>query len=461
MSVIVTTNFDRLIEQALSDAGVNPAVIANTAAAEGALPLVHSEATVIKVHGDYLSPDLKNTVDELQAYDPAMDRLLDDVFDQYGLIVCGWSAQWDKALRSALERAQSRRFASYWLHRGPLNEEAERLIAHRRAIPVEIEDADTAFGTLAANVEALAEAADQHPQATDLAVARLKKFLPDQAHWIRLHDLVASETRAAVSEVERFKVQFIPDPQENQKQIKEQVRACEGATAALLRLLVVGARFSDREDHDRLWAECADALANYEMQLLRANSDLIAMQFYPAVLALYAIALGSAAADRLDPIAHTLATITIRRPPHRDHEAGEPPVVAAVGFLPEGVFSSATKSDPRPQSDHLLDVLRPAAADVIPHSGRLEDLFDEAEYLLGLVFAAQRPSEHYLWPVGRSAQRPPREGLPSGGLADRHEGTLIAKGVFRDASHLSQARHAYNQQVQVARDSLYPRSSRS
>ena len=458
VSVIVTTNFDRLTEQALSDAGVQAAVIAGPAAAEGAMPLAHSRATVIKVHGDYLSPDFRNTVEELGTYDPAMDRLLDEVFDQYGLVVCGWSAKWDKALRNALERAKSRRFASYWLHRDPLEEEAERLITHRGAIPVEIEDADTALATLAVNVEALAEAADQRPQTTDLAVARLKKFLPGPAHWIRLHDLVAGETQAAISQVEGLEVRYISDPQESQAQIKEHVGAYEGATAALLRLLTVGTRFSDRTDHDRLWAECADSLANREMQLHGGSSHMIAMQFYPALLALYAIALGSAAADRLDPIAHTLTTVTIKRPPYPYERSGEFPVVAAVGFLPDGAFLSAPKrSDPTPESDHLLGLLRPAAADVTPGSGQVEDLFDEAEYLLGLAHTAQLPSLDYLCRVGRAVWRSPGEGRYPTGLVDRHEGTLIAKGVFRDAGHLSDARDAYNQNIQEYRSRLHLR----
>lgn len=189
VSVIVTTNFDRLIEQALTDAGTQPAVIASSAAAKGAMPLAHSEATVIKLHGDYLSPDLRNTVEELETYDPAMDRLLDEVFDQYGLVVCGWSAKWDKGLRNALDRAESRRFASYWLHRGPLGEEADRLIAHRGAIRVGIEDADTALGTLAAKVHALAEAAAPRPQTTDLAIAHtgwVTDEHPNPANAIRL-----------------------------------------------------------------------------------------------------------------------------------------------------------------------------------------------------------------------------------------------------------------------------------
>ena len=74
VKVIVTTNFDRLLELELAEVGVVPAVISSPAHAEGALPLVHSGCTIIKVHGDYLSPDLKNTVEELDSYDPRHRR---------------------------------------------------------------------------------------------------------------------------------------------------------------------------------------------------------------------------------------------------------------------------------------------------------------------------------------------------------------------------------------------------
>ena len=184
LKVIVTTNFDRLLELALAEVGVAPTVISSPAHANGALPLVHSGCTIIKVHGDYLSPDLKNTVEELDSYDPAIDALLDRVFDEYGLVV--WSARWDKALRNAVLRAPNRRFATYWMHRGNLTDQAQELIAHRQAIPMQITNADTAFDTLSQTVAALAELADQQPQGTEAAVARLKRYLPDPTHRIRL-----------------------------------------------------------------------------------------------------------------------------------------------------------------------------------------------------------------------------------------------------------------------------------
>ena len=102
--VILTTNFDKLTERALEDEGVSPTVITTPEAIEGALPLVHQKCCVIKVHGDYLDTRIKNTPEELAAYDDRLNRLLDQVFDEFGLIVCGWSGQWDVALRAALER---------------------------------------------------------------------------------------------------------------------------------------------------------------------------------------------------------------------------------------------------------------------------------------------------------------------------------------------------------------------
>lgn len=100
--VVITTNFDRLIENALRDAGVEPTVIASDDAISGATPLVHSKCTVIKVHGDYLDARIKNTDAELEEYSRAMNALLDQVFDNFGLLIVGWSGECDTALRSAI-----------------------------------------------------------------------------------------------------------------------------------------------------------------------------------------------------------------------------------------------------------------------------------------------------------------------------------------------------------------------
>lgn len=119
--VIITTNFDRLLEAALEDVGIHPVLIATTDAIKGAPPLQHSPCTVIKVHGDYRDTRIRNTDQELAAYPSAMSELLDRVFDEHGLVVCGWSSEWDTALRDALSRRQSRRYPCYWCVKDPLS----------------------------------------------------------------------------------------------------------------------------------------------------------------------------------------------------------------------------------------------------------------------------------------------------------------------------------------------------
>ncbi|MET7831341.1 SIR2 family protein [Micromonospora sediminicola] len=112
--VILTTNFDRLIEQALEAEGVFPQVIATPTAIDGMEPLAHARCTVIKLHGDYARIDQLNTVEELSHYSSPLKALLDRVLDEYGLIINGWSGDWDHALVAAIEGTRSRRYPLYW-----------------------------------------------------------------------------------------------------------------------------------------------------------------------------------------------------------------------------------------------------------------------------------------------------------------------------------------------------------
>jgi hypothetical protein len=191
--VIITTNFDRLLEQALGDRGVQPTVIHSADAVECALPLAHSACSIIKINGDYLDTRLKNTRGELEQYPRALDKLLDQVFDEFGLIVAGWSAEWD-ILRGALERCPSRRFTTFWAQRGTLSPKAADLAALRRATMLNIPDADSFFSELASNVRALESLSASDPVSGKVAVARMKRYLPRPEHGIALADLVHAET---------------------------------------------------------------------------------------------------------------------------------------------------------------------------------------------------------------------------------------------------------------------------
>lgn len=448
VSVIVTTNFDRLLERAIADAGKEPVVIATPDAARGAEPFAHTDITIVKVNGDYLSPNLKNTVDELSSYDEDTDRVLDQVFDQYGLIICGWSADWDTALRSALCRARSRRYSTYWMHRDPLGEHAARLVAQARAIAIPIDDADSAFGALADGVAALRAARDRHPPTTDLAVGRLKLYCPDPLNRIKLHDLLTSETEAVIKHLAEGEapVQESLTADELSTWFNGRLAFYESATARLLRLLAVGARFSDSAHHHDLWAQCVDRLANRPFPLRNALPAAYELQAYPAVLALLAVAMGSAAADNVDPLCPTLTGVTMRRPPTpSDAPTGPFPVFCAIDYVYANQYLAGVKGGQLFVSNRLPGVLGPVTADVVADAVRFDELFNEVEYLLAVVYNGQRSRVEWRaihhranYYMGVDDSRLPR------GLLDRHSDVLINHGVFENGHDLALARSRYH-----------------
>ena len=158
--LFVTTNFDRLIEQALEAAGVTPRVLSTPDSILGSPPLSQAGCTVVKLHGDYLDTRIKNTPAELDVYDEVVDELLDRIIEEHGFIVCGWSAAWDTALRRAFERSKSRRYTTFWADVVPPGEHASRLIELLEGDFIQVKGADDFFTGLAAQVKTLGGAGD-------------------------------------------------------------------------------------------------------------------------------------------------------------------------------------------------------------------------------------------------------------------------------------------------------------
>jgi hypothetical protein len=149
---------------------------------------------VLKVHGDYLDVRFRNTPEELADYADEVNTLLDRIFDEYGLVVCGWSATWDTALRAALQRAPGRRYMTYWSTRGALSEAAQQLVTLRRAEVVAGKDANALWTELLEKVRDRANL-DRPPLMKDMLVARLKRYVEEGAGArIHLHDLIVEAT---------------------------------------------------------------------------------------------------------------------------------------------------------------------------------------------------------------------------------------------------------------------------
>jgi len=197
--IILTTNFDRLLEKALSEEGITPTVISTEDEIKGAMPFVHDNCTIIKLHGDHKDIRIKNTPEELAKYPKKVDKYLDRALDEFGLIICGWSAKYDIALRDSLYRRKNRRFSTYWTVKGKLCEKAKQLSNHLKAEQIPIESANKFFTQLLEKVEALKDIKKPHPLTLPLAIATTKKYLPEDKYRIKLYDFVSEEVQRIYS----------------------------------------------------------------------------------------------------------------------------------------------------------------------------------------------------------------------------------------------------------------------
>ncbi len=392
--IVLTTNFDTLTEQALVGAGVAHDVWSSPDAIRGGVPLTHGRVIVLKLHGDYRDTRLLNTLTELEAYDPAIDALLDRILDEFGLVVCGWSGVWDAALREAILRAPNRRYRTFWAARhGRVADEAKPLVAHREAVVVPIEDAASFFAAVADKVAILGEVARPHPASVDLAVAAVKRYLPDERDRIRLTDTVMEEARRLrdrTHEQERYPVSNV-----SVDGAKDIVHRYEADTETLLHVLATLGAHGDSERHRQLAVRALEFIVSHDGDRSGLTA-LLALRRYPALLCFYALGLGAVSSSNWQMVRDAAL-----EPRWRDGNEAERLVTALHPFrvfedaaglaqwLATGEREPANKRH-TPHSDYLHDILRVPLRDYLDSDRRYDEAFDQFEYLAGALVADLR-----------------------------------------------------------------------
>lgn len=282
--VIVTLNFDHLIEQAIRDEGLEPTIIASPADVVGMAPLHTLDCCVVHLHGDYLDPtSMRNTVEELSEYDPATQRLLERILQDYGLIVAGWSAVYDPVLRKAIAEHYSTRFTMTWIERSEAKEDAVQLRTLKKGVAVTA-DADTAFGHLADGVAALTTRQARHTLSIPVAVETAKRDLDGHPVAIGLHDRLHQELGRLHDRPE-----FYVRNEKDMDPYGELVERVEEATLLPAALLATLAYWGSPET-DRWWLSevprfATGADGGGEVRLLNLRVVSGSMLFYAAGIA--------------------------------------------------------------------------------------------------------------------------------------------------------------------------------
>ena len=378
--VILTTNFDRLMERALEAEGVSPIVLSTSDAIHGAMPLAHAPCTIIKLHGDYRELRLRNTVAELSDYDARTRELLDRVLDEYGLIVSGWSATWDIALRDAISRAPNRRFTTVWTYVGSVSAEAEHLITLRQAQRLDVVSADSFFSELNEKLLALEEFDRPHPVSIEMAVALAKRYVAEDRDRIRLSDLVMSEVDTVLESALSLSTQA---PITTELYLAR-IQLYETLTRRLLHV-IANTSFWGTEKTINLLCVVVERL----MSLASVQGGVtlwINLQLYPAALAFYATGVALIGGGNYQGYRRLVREFHTRLGHYTNISVPAFERLQLSRIVDKDALNAAIgKIQHLPASERVHGILSKIFAQRLPFAGSFDDAFDRFELLCSLV----------------------------------------------------------------------------
>ena len=412
--VIITTNFDRLLESALRERGVEPTVISSEDALEGAEPLPHARCYVFKLHGDYKDSRIRNTDTELANYPPSYNAMLERIFDEHGLVVCGWSGEWDDALRAAITRSKSRRYTTFWAVLGEPGKRAQSLISHCRACTIPIQDADSFFTSLRDQIETLAQTSRENPKSVELLVHTAKRFLSKPEFRIQLDDLLASEAKILLEELDASG--FPTDGPWSAEEFRNRLDYFQAATESLARVFGVLGRWGAGDEVDQV----VDIIRSIQWQTDDArggNNFWLNLRSYPAVLLVTHYGVGLVHGNRW-PDLHDFLSAPIKNPRSNESKRLVEKLFLQVwdGYDNRDVWRTldGLERHKTPLSEHLFQVVKNWGESFIAVRD-VEELYETWEVLGSLAYgevhstheyvsagAARQSNSTLYMPVGRS-----------------------------------------------------------
>ncbi|MDP4552948.1 SIR2 family protein [Alkalihalobacillus macyae] len=291
--VIVTTNFDRLLEQAMDELNVQYQTLYHESDIGGMKPLAHAECTVLKIHGDYRDTRFKNITDELSSYPEPINEILGRIFDEYGLIVSGWSAEWDTALRDAIKCVKGRRYSWYWhSFNDTLSEHAKELVKFRDgSVITDSQGADHFFSELYENVSHIKNMKKSHPDNLQVRIKRLKSYIFDN-NESQIRDLLTQETKIVLEKLNTMET----NQDVNIEKMQEWIKEIKEFTKPLAILTSIIAYYGKTNSQIKLLIETLERLTSAD------NNDgkvvLIGLKYLPIQSVFYGIGISLVMAEK-------------------------------------------------------------------------------------------------------------------------------------------------------------------
>lgn len=371
--VILTTNFDRLIEMSLEAEGIVPEVISTDTDMGFEYKLDHSSITIIKIHGDYLDETTRNTGQEVAEYDPQRKQLLQRVFSNYGLIISGWSAEWDTALIEAL-KSSTPRFATYWSWYGQLKEPASQLIQARKACEIPDIRADELFSELQKMVEALAGTKQEPPLNVAIAVERTKKMLSRSEH-IELDELFVQESERTYQIITSD--EFAQQRGEIQKQSPSDYQSLWSFHYSVAEIPLHIAATTFFYENINLSGRIHSTLKRWTEQ---PKNPALIFRLFPSVLLMYSAGIAAVYRQKWEYLAILLAGNEMKSA----HTSTIEPLLRVI--IDEFLGLVQGNHSYEYSGKYLHGVLRPLFQNYIPSDAEYDSAFDLFETLAALIY---------------------------------------------------------------------------
>ncbi|MGO9255439.1 MAG: hypothetical protein ACLQU1_03940 [Bryobacteraceae bacterium] len=262
---------------------------------------------------------------------------------------------------------------TYWTSRGTLSQQAQHLATLRQATVLTISGADEFFKDLLDRVLALEDIGHPDILSAQVAVKRMKRYLPDTTQGISLHDLLTSETEKTRTLLTGARFPMSPL---FSKDMPGRVKAYEVTLETISHLLICGAYWGEAH-HDDLLLSCYKRIAEQDIILAPATANLAR---YPGLYLLYGMGIAACAAKNYRFL-RLLFSLKLRYIANGSESA-----VAAV-IDDESVmdkYSQAQVLEGKYMCDHLFNVLRDPLRGYVPSDYGFSQTFDWFEYLLCL-----------------------------------------------------------------------------
>lgn len=375
IKVVITTNFDRLMENALREIGIEASVISNPNHIENVMPLIHSPITIIKVNGDYLDTKFLNSESELNAYDDRLVSLLKYVFENFGLVTTGWSAKWDIGLREILESSNKFRFSNFFTYLNKYEDEFKRVSDLRNGRLVQIKDANSFFKEILENIEALEKGEKDNPLAKPIAIERLKKYIQKQESKIDLYDLIDAEVK---KDFKAIRDKILPRPDINV--IKDLIEFDINKLDLLYSLIIQGVYWGNTLHHE-IWLK---AISKFAHPTLQTGNDTD-LSYFPSLILFYAIGLTALYKEDF-LLLRKLFSIQIFNPYNEGEKINILTRVNTYMVDKDTLNSVYGNTQYVPMSELLYKTFKPEFEMWLSNEKEFDELFDRFELLNSLQF---------------------------------------------------------------------------